>query len=313
MSRRRVNELSGGYIYVVHFSNGTIKAGRTITPERRLATHAHTAHSMGHTVSANWVSPAHINFMANETILLNQLRAIARESLAAEFFTGIEFTEAVRIASSLTFTPDTQERAAQRRALDKLAFSGLLRALGSSTMVAGWEAFCDREEKRIAPESGQNDTTGEPADPSDSVPVEMTMNISLRFKVLPADQVASFVEAGIVVVEEKAHAPMRFNVRLAANEAGPSFSGTTREGAVSAAWAYGVHHTADTEALAVAEGMLDLAEELAGKPGADVASIYRTTVKTITFVDMDLPPVTPDRWPLLAIEDSRVSVSDPSR
>lgn len=137
----------------------------------------------------------------------------------------------------------------------------------------------------------------------------LVLKIPMSFELLPAELVASYVRSGLVIVGRGPRKDMPFRARLHANEDGPEFDGQTLEVAVSAAWAYGVHHTGETEDAAVCDGMLDMAEALASKPGAEVAAIYDTAMETITGAGLAVPHVDAARWPLLACEDERREVA----
>lgn len=84
----------GGFIYVVEFSDGTVKPGFTETPLSRLRTHALDGKKFGHTIRGWWVSPRHPDAKLWEKHLLASANdmGIARTK---EYFSGVDFHEIV--------------------------------------------------------------------------------------------------------------------------------------------------------------------------------------------------------------------------
>lgn len=89
-----------GYIYVIEFSTGTLKAGRSNNPRGRVKTHLEHARKFGATISRLWLSVPHANYKENEAILLQEL---GEPSFGAEYFASTGFDDAVAIAESALF------------------------------------------------------------------------------------------------------------------------------------------------------------------------------------------------------------------
>lgn len=84
---RRVN--GQGYVYVLQFSNGTVKAGSTANAHDRMAKHKAHAAAFGFTITSCWVSPAHASYLVSEAELLRLARAMSTEVLQLEYFIGV--------------------------------------------------------------------------------------------------------------------------------------------------------------------------------------------------------------------------------
>lgn len=107
--------MSGGYVYVIEFSNGVIKVGRTQNPEGRLSAHRGNARKFGAQVTNSWVSPLHEDWRENEHRLIGIAWALGGEVRGEEYFTGAAFDAMVRGASALRFTPPSPEALRERR------------------------------------------------------------------------------------------------------------------------------------------------------------------------------------------------------
>lgn len=101
-----------GYIYVIGFSTGTVKAGRTNNPRGRITSHLIDAEKFGATISNLWLSTRHANYRSNERELLALLGS---PSHGNEYFTDIDFKGAVRLAESkLTYETLTDQEREER-------------------------------------------------------------------------------------------------------------------------------------------------------------------------------------------------------
>jgi hypothetical protein len=94
-----------GCVYVVEFSNGTVKVGRSQSPSARLAAHRTDGRKFGADLTGQWVSPEHAEWIGNETQLKIIARDLGGKTNSAEYFTGITFADVVARAQELTFTP----------------------------------------------------------------------------------------------------------------------------------------------------------------------------------------------------------------
>lgn len=93
----------GGYLYIILFENGVLKAGRTQKPAKRIPNHASNAASFSTTIEKVWVSCHHDNYTSNETLLMSRIAANAKKQNKREYFEGISFDDAVALASKLSF------------------------------------------------------------------------------------------------------------------------------------------------------------------------------------------------------------------
>lgn len=97
--------MTAGHIYVLGFSNGCVKVGRTKNSGQRLGAHKSAAGKFGLTITDEWTSEPHAEWMQNE----DALKRIAEElggTLAGgkEYFTGVEFAAVMEEALALPFT-----------------------------------------------------------------------------------------------------------------------------------------------------------------------------------------------------------------
>lgn len=92
----------GGTIYLIQFANEVIKVGSSVNPRLREADHRR---STGQTVAHSWASPVHLYHGLNEQAMIAALRRIGRQHEGREWFVGVEFAAAVRLAKSLAFPP----------------------------------------------------------------------------------------------------------------------------------------------------------------------------------------------------------------
>lgn len=92
-----------GCIYVVAFSDGSIKVGKTRRPKTRLRTHLNKSAEHGLEMINLWISGEHVEYAENETALINSLSACA-EVRVRETFTGASLGDATRLAAELPHT-----------------------------------------------------------------------------------------------------------------------------------------------------------------------------------------------------------------
>jgi hypothetical protein len=81
-----------GCVYVIGFSNGVVKVGKTKSPERRMTDHKSTL-GMVANISSAWVSDYHLNYSKNELILINKLNNGGKEIGFAVFEEIVEFAK----------------------------------------------------------------------------------------------------------------------------------------------------------------------------------------------------------------------------
>lgn len=101
-----------GNLYVVEFSTGTVKVGRSRTPDQRIENHAGEARKFGVWITRRWVSTAHRSHFASERALIRACAAKGSLITGREYF-RIDFDEAVRLAErAIERTPPPRERSA---------------------------------------------------------------------------------------------------------------------------------------------------------------------------------------------------------
>jgi hypothetical protein len=94
-----------GRIYVIEFSNGTVKVGRTQDHDRRVAAHRSQGKKFGAVITDQWSSPEHAEWRQNESRLIDIAKDLGGTVAANEYFTGVSFADVVARAQELTFTP----------------------------------------------------------------------------------------------------------------------------------------------------------------------------------------------------------------
>lgn len=91
-----------GHLYVIQFSNYVIKVGQTNHIARRLPEHRHDARTFDLTITKVWTSPAHADYLGNETRLLVAVAKMHDAGRAKrEYFHDAEFDKVVTLAESL--------------------------------------------------------------------------------------------------------------------------------------------------------------------------------------------------------------------
>jgi predicted GIY-YIG superfamily endonuclease len=100
-----------GYVYVIAFSNGTVKVGRAQDALRRVAAHKGDARKFGHAINDCWTSPLHLEWYANEDTLKKLAVKFGGTPIRAEYFTGTDYAAIVNEALTLPFTPPAPEDA----------------------------------------------------------------------------------------------------------------------------------------------------------------------------------------------------------
>lgn len=86
-----------GHLYVVEFSTGTVKVGKTKRPDKRIGEHEREAAAFGGRIADRWVSPAHDGYDANEVTLIAECAREGKQ-IKREYFSGLPFARAVELA-----------------------------------------------------------------------------------------------------------------------------------------------------------------------------------------------------------------------
>jgi hypothetical protein len=89
-----------GQLYVIKFSTGMVKIGKTAKGEARLDRHASDAAAFGATIVERWISPVHSGYGATEDALVLRCAAEA-EQVKREYFRGLAFDRAVALAEAV--------------------------------------------------------------------------------------------------------------------------------------------------------------------------------------------------------------------
>jgi hypothetical protein len=94
-----------GYLYVVEFSDGTVKVGKTSNqPKKRIGQHKSAASSFGLSMARSWESERHDRHSDTEAALLAALRGQLPSRNGGEFFQG-GFEIAVDAAAKIIKEP----------------------------------------------------------------------------------------------------------------------------------------------------------------------------------------------------------------
>lgn len=96
----------GDYVYVVQFSSGTIKVGKTKNPASRLRTHAATARTHGIKVAAQWVSQPIATAADNERRLIEFCNQRFTSLNGGEYFAGAVIGDVLAFAEGLNGSTD---------------------------------------------------------------------------------------------------------------------------------------------------------------------------------------------------------------
>lgn len=126
-----------GYLYVLEFSMGVVKVGKTVSPRSRAGDHERDVARYGGTMVHWWVSEPHVGFHDKELALIAAGACLGQPLGSPEYFAGCSFDEIVSTATDIVAAPATplhQPRtgwvADRRRARHRRV--GELRATGMS-------------------------------------------------------------------------------------------------------------------------------------------------------------------------------------
>lgn len=97
---RILRQLAIGHIYVVEFSSGVVKVGRTAKPETRLANHSLFAQVHGGSITQSWVSGLHYCSADSERELIDFCLRFGPPVVGREYF-RVPFADARARASLL--------------------------------------------------------------------------------------------------------------------------------------------------------------------------------------------------------------------
>lgn len=140
----------GGFIYVVEFSDGTVKPGQSTAVATRLQTHAYDGKKFGLEIARWWVSPRHPSFKMSERSLL-ALVASSSTPRASEYFPDADFDTVVTQAQRIVVRGVSEFGNTQVPIQDGLKLQ--IEHLGFRTLVhldrigTFWWRVSDRHEK----------------------------------------------------------------------------------------------------------------------------------------------------------------------
>jgi hypothetical protein len=105
---RRVRPGDAGSVYVIEFTSGMLKVGKSVDPTSRLAVHASRARVHGDDVRRSWVSDEHPGHSESERRLIAFCKANGKQ-ISREYFGDLRFECARTLATRLA--TDARRRA----------------------------------------------------------------------------------------------------------------------------------------------------------------------------------------------------------
>lgn len=120
------------YIYVVVFSNGAIKVGRTKNPEKRISQHIDRVSCVGVSVVNSFFTRCVGCVKRAEKELIKRCSIACTKSYSAEWFDGVAFSSAVAWATEIA----TGLYVADVSGIGHIEHSNLIDSLGGTTAVA---------------------------------------------------------------------------------------------------------------------------------------------------------------------------------
>ena len=91
-----------GYIYVIEFSLGVIKVGKTNSPRSRIKSHGRDVGRFGGSITRAWLSTAHHGYDLSETELIRAISKLGTQLVeSTEYFRGCPFDEVVHVAGRI--------------------------------------------------------------------------------------------------------------------------------------------------------------------------------------------------------------------
>jgi hypothetical protein len=132
--RRDRRRPAHGYIYVIRFSTGAVKAGQTGNPAARLRQYSHGAAQYDVHIVEAWLSRPHTNHLANEAAVLAEGRRsgqpLGSESFLCDYGDLVTFAEGLPFENEPVIGGDPKPAAV--RALARQVKARRLRAEGKS-------------------------------------------------------------------------------------------------------------------------------------------------------------------------------------
>lgn len=135
-----------GHVYVLGFSNGCVKVGRTQNTGQRLTAHKGMARKFGLTIADEWLSPLHAEWLANERTLKKIAVSLGGVVAGQEYYSGITYAAVVEKAEGLPFTAITEPEPLPTPVPAARASGSAKR----SAEAAEWDAAVDAIGARVA-------------------------------------------------------------------------------------------------------------------------------------------------------------------
>lgn len=166
---------TSGYVYVLAFSNGTVKVGKTSTPGTRITVHVYNSSRFGIELTGWWLTPAHRGFEFTERAVIALAQALAPTGRSTdkthEYFVGVDFNQLIEVCKELElgdgtgpFTDSVRTRGSARQHLNatRLIRHGALPSPPSSggsmacfgRMLADARAFHGLSQDEVATQTG---------------------------------------------------------------------------------------------------------------------------------------------------------------
>jgi DNA-binding XRE family transcriptional regulator len=93
-----------GYVYVIAFSNGTVKVGKTTEPATRFASHANTAASFDIHITGWWLTDEHSSYSRTEQAAIAAADALLvspATKTRREYFHGLDVNDVVAACAAI--------------------------------------------------------------------------------------------------------------------------------------------------------------------------------------------------------------------
>lgn len=133
---QRPHPKHGGFIYIVEYSDGTVKVGQTVNPASRLANHSTGGRSFGLEINRAWLSVPHPQYRSNERALIAWGSANAT-SRGREYFHGASADRVVDFARTLDYSQLSAAEVARRDAAAEANWAALSSSLRRPPFTTG--------------------------------------------------------------------------------------------------------------------------------------------------------------------------------
>jgi hypothetical protein len=94
-----------GYLYVLEFTMGVVKVGKTNHPQMRALQHARDVGRFAGSIQRWWLSDIHLDYHATERELIQAAAQAGRQLTADEYFADCSFDAMVSVARRLRLRP----------------------------------------------------------------------------------------------------------------------------------------------------------------------------------------------------------------